>query len=265
MVDSAGVSFEISIKIRLIIVRYSNRFSLCCSVINRGKEPVLNPEKRITKAQMKQDKVVTFALKSGEYIQQHKNNFIYAAIGVVAIVAIIFLFSYMGNKKEAEAVQIFGKAQLAGAMNQGALAITDYLTILDNYGSTDIASRACFFIGETYARQNKFDSAAIYFQKFVSDFNDDVSLLPAAYAGGGNAYEQTRQFDKAGEFYFKAAEIANDDFRSPDYYMSAGRAYMQGSNSAKAKEAYQKVVDKFRRSQVYSEARKKIAEIDYKN
>jgi tetratricopeptide (TPR) repeat protein len=225
----------------------------------------LNPEKRISKAQMKQDKMVTFALKSGEYIQQHKNNFIYAAAGIVAIVVLIFFFSYLGNKKEAEATELFGKAQLAGAMNQGSLAITDYQSILENYGSTDIASRACYFIAEIYARQKNFDSSSIFYQKFVEDFSDDKALLAAAYLGGGNAFEQKRQFDKAGEFYMKAAEVANDDYRSPDYYMSAGRAYMEGSNNAKAKEAYQKVVDKFRRSQVYSEARKKIAEIDYKN
>jgi hypothetical protein len=47
--------------------------------------------------------------------------------------------------------------------------------------------------------------------------------------------------------------------------MAAGGAYIQAGNFAKAREAYQKVVDKYRRLQVYSEARKKIAEIDYKN
>lgn len=225
----------------------------------------MNPEKRIRKSQMKQDKMVTFALKAGEYIQQNKNYFIYAAAGLVAIVAIIFFFNYLGNKKEREATELFGKAQLAGAMNQGSLAITDYRTIIENYGSTKVASKACFFIADIYNRQKNYDSAAVFYQKFVDNFGDDKILLPAAYAGGGNAYEQKRQFEKAAEFYYKAAEIANDDYRSPDYYMAAGRAYVQASNLTKAKEAYQKVVDKYRRSQVYSEARKKIAEIDYKN
>ncbi|NLI15771.1 MAG: tetratricopeptide repeat protein [candidate division Zixibacteria bacterium] len=225
----------------------------------------MNPEKRISKSQIKQDKMVTFALKAGEYIQQNKNYFIYTVAGIVAIVAIIFFFNYLGNKKEAEATELFGKAQLAGAMNQGSLAITDYRTILDNYGSTEVASKACFFIADIYNRQRNYDSAAVFYQKFVDSYNDDKILLPAAYAGGGNAYEQIRQFEKAGEFYFKAAEIANDDYRSPDYYMAAGGAYIQAGNFAKAREAYQKVVDKYRRLQVYSEARKKIAEIDYKN
>jgi tetratricopeptide (TPR) repeat protein len=225
----------------------------------------LNPEKRISKSQMKQDKMVSFALKSGEYIREHKNHFIYAAAGIVAIVVIMFFFNYLSNQKEAEAVEIFGKAQLAGAMNQPSLAITDYRTLLDNYGGTDIAGRACYFIAETYTRQKSYDSAAVFYQRFVDDFGDDIFLLPAAYVGGGNAFEQMRQFEKAGEYYLKAAEIANDDYRSPDYYMSAGRAYAEANNVAKAKEAYQMVVDKFRRSQLYSEARKKIAEIEYKN
>lgn len=225
----------------------------------------MSPEKRISKSQIKHDKLVTFALKSGEYIQQNKNYFIYAAAGVVAIVAIIFLFNYLGNKKEAEANEVFGKAQLAGAMNQGSLAITDYQTILDNYSSTDVASRACFFIADIYTRQKNYDSAAVYYQKFVDNFSDDKIMLPAAYVGGGNAYEQKRVFDKAGEFYLKAAELANDDYRSPDYYMDAGRAFTEANNMDRAKEAYQQVVDKFRRSQLYSEARKKIAEIEYKN
>ena len=225
----------------------------------------MSPEKRITKAQMKQDKMVSFALKAGEYIQQRKNYFLYGAIGVAGIILIIFFIRYTINKKNQEAVDIFGRAQLASAMNQNALAITDYKNVLDEYGSAAVAGRACFFLAESYVRQRNYDSAAIFYQQFIDDYSKDKFLLPAAYAGGGDANEQQQQYGKAAELYLKAAEIANDDYRSPDYYLAAGRNFALAGHYDQAKQAYQRIIDKYRRSAAYSEARKKIAEIEYRN
>jgi tetratricopeptide (TPR) repeat protein len=137
----------------------------------------LNPEKRISKSQIKQDKRLRRSESRRIHPTELKTTLFIPSRVLLLIVAIIFFFNYLGNIKKSRGTELFGKAQLAGAMNQGSLAITDYRTILDNYGSTEVASKACFFIADIYNRQKNYDSAAVFYQKFVDNYNDDKILL----------------------------------------------------------------------------------------
>jgi tetratricopeptide (TPR) repeat protein len=223
----------------------------------------LSPEKRITKHQMKQDNFITYALKSSDFIQNNKNIFLIGAAVVVAIIAIIYFVSYSFSQRNVNAEQMFGKAQLATAMNQTDLAITDYRSILTEYGSAKIADKACFYLARLFYDLNNHDSALVYFEKYINSYGKNNMLLGSAYNGAAICFEDKEEYGKAGDYYFKAAELANDDTFSPDYYMNAGRAYHLAGQLDSAEKAYQLVVDNYRQSTGYNIARKKLAEIQY--
>ncbi len=227
------------------------------------QEEVLNPEKRITKAQIKQDKLVITAFKASEYVKNNKKYFLIGGGGILAVVVILLIVSYWSGKRAAEAVELFGKAQLSTAMGQTTLAIADYSTLANDYGSTEVAATACYLLADIYARQNNFDSAAIYYRKYCDDYGNNKMLLAASYAGLAVALENRGDFAGAGENFLKAAEAADDETISPEYLAGAGRAFTRASQYDKAIEAYQRIIDKYNRSQYYSVARRKIAELEY--
>jgi len=223
----------------------------------------LSPEKRIAKRQMKQDSFVTYTLKSSEYIQKYKNLFLIGAAVAVAIIAIIYFISYSYSRRNVNAEEMFGKAQMATAMNQTDLAIIDYRSVLEEYGSAKIADKACFYLARLFYDLNNHDSALVYFEKYINDYGKDNMLLGSAYNGAAICLEDKEDFGKAGDYYFKAAELVNDDIFAPDYYLNAGRAYHLAGQLDSAEKAYQLVIDNYRQSASYNTARKKLAEIQY--
>lgn len=223
----------------------------------------MNPEKRITKAQMKQDKLVIAALKASEYVQKNKKYFLMGGGGVLAIAVILLIISYWSGKRAADAVELFGKAQLSTAMGQTSLAIADYSTLVNEYGSTDVAATACYLLADIYARQNNFDSAAVYYQKYCDNFGNNKMLLAAAYAGLAVALENKGDFARSAENFMKAAKVADDETTSPEYLAGAGRTFTKASQYDKAVKAYQQIIDRYNRSQYYSIARRKLAELEY--
>jgi TolA-binding protein len=224
----------------------------------------LSPEKRITKAQMKQDRFMSVTLQSGEYIQKHKNQFIIGAAAVVALILIVIFINYNNKGKNADAVEMLGKAQLAAAMQQSALAVTDYRNIIEQYGSTKVADKACYYLAELYFQQKNYDTASIYFNMFIDKYGKDKMLLASAYGAAGACAEQKQDFTKAGEMFFKGGQTAESELQSPDMFMASGRNYAAAGKLDEAKNAYQQIIDKYKRSANFSNARKKLAEIEYK-
>ncbi len=223
----------------------------------------MNPEKRITKAQIKQDRLVIAALKASEYVQKNKRYFLIGGGAVLAIAVILLIISYWSGKRAAEAVELFGKAQLSTAMGQTSLAIADYSTLVSEYGSTDVAATACYLLADIYARQNNFDSAAVYYQKYCDDYGQNKMLLAAAHAGLAVVLENKGDFARSAENFMKAAKVAADETISPEYLAAAGRAFTKASQLDKAMDAYQQIIDHYNRSQYFSIARRKLAELEY--
>jgi len=224
----------------------------------------LSPEKRITKRQMKQDKLVSTAFRVSEFVQLQK-KFVVAGAGIVVVVALIIYFiNYAIARKSQESAELFGKAQLASAMGQSALAKSDYKSVLDQYGSTELAGRACFYYARTFYEENNCDSSLIYFEKYIEDFGKDNLLLRGAYLGAASCLEDRGDYARAGEYYFKAAVLADDEMFAPDYYMASGRAYVSAGAYSEAEKAYQIIVDKYNKSAAFAMARKKLAEVQYK-
>jgi len=224
----------------------------------------LSPEKRISKRQMKQDKLVGSAFQAAEYVQNNKKYFIIGLVSIVMIGLIIYFIDYSIAQKGYAAEELYGKAQIASAMQQPTLAISDYKTIIEQYGSTKTADRACYNLGKVYYDQDNCDSAMYYFNMYINNYGKVKLLLGGAYGGVANCLEKISDFAGAGEYYFNAAELINDDLQSPEFYMAAGRTFNKAGLYENAVMSYQLVIDKYPRTLYYSNAKKKLAEIKYK-
>ena len=68
--------------------------------------------KRITKKEIKEDKLVTTAFQFSEWIQMHLNHVLMVAGGVILLAVVVFFIFSSKAKREQKAAELFGKATL---------------------------------------------------------------------------------------------------------------------------------------------------------
>lgn len=223
----------------------------------------MSPAKKISKKTMKQDRFVSTALRTSEFVQLNKKYFFGGGIALVVAILSIYFISYTNTQKIANSENLFGNAQLSAAMGQPQAAVEQYKTVINEYGSTRIADRACYYLARTEFDLGEYDTALVYYELYINNYGDEPMLLAAAYAGAAICYENRDDYAKAADYYMKGAEKANSDIVSPEYLMDAGRTYKEAGMLAEARKAYQEVVDKYDRSSYFAMARKKLAEVQY--
>jgi len=223
----------------------------------------MSPKKvRITKHKMKEDKLVTTAFKFTEYIQKHTREFLIAGAGVVVVVLIV-LFVISSNKRRSQkAAEFLGKARVELEAGEFQTATIGLQSIVRSYGGTRAAQEALHLLGNAYYYSRDYDQALRHFQDFVTKYpKSDPLLLSGAYSGIGDCYMQKEEYTQAAEFYLKAADKNPEGFIVSSYLLSAAQAYSFANQLDKAKEIYERIIQKYPNSKAEFRARLELAGI----
>jgi TolA-binding protein len=215
--------------------------------------------KRITKKEMKEDKLVTTAFKLSEWIQKHLNQVLMGAGGAVLLALVIFFIFSSKAKREQKAAELFGKATMefqTGNVNQ---SITDLQAVMDRYGGTKNASQAAFYLAIVYFYTKDYAKSQAIFQRFLEKHKDPL-LLASAQAGIAECNMESGEFQAAGDNFVKAVSFKPDGLLAPQYLFSAGRAYLKANQKEKAKEIFQQLIDQYSDSKEAFKAREQLAE-----
>jgi len=201
--------------------------------------------------------------KNEAFILKYKNAIIGCAVAaVVIILGAIFWHSHAtsnqakANTMMSQAEDIFGQALQYGdslmfsrALNGDSTGVAGFLSVIDEYGSTDAGNVAKLYAGLCYAHMGQWQQAADYLNKF-SDTGDQM-IAPAAIGALGDAYAHLDQLDKAVDQYKKAASKASNATLSPMYLVKAGEILESQGKKAEALKLYQQVKDQYVQSAAY--------------
>lgn len=202
--------------------------------------------------------------KTEEFL--HKNKKLVFSIGGVIALAIVAIFGYryyvsnQNDKAQGEmfqAVYYFEQDSLNLALN-GNGNYYGFLDIMDKFGMSKAANLSHYYAGAIYMKQGKYDEAVEQLKDFSSD---DLLIQARAYALMGDAYMQLGNYADAGSMYEKAASYKPNQWFSPIYWNKAALAYEKNTNTEKAINCYQKIVDKFKDSRLYPDAQKQLARL----
>jgi TolA-binding protein len=206
---------------------------------------MLKPRKKLTKRQMKEDKLVTYYFKSIDYIQQNSKLLAGVLLGIAAVIAVTYLVVHSRHAAETNASVELSKA-LVELENGSQETAADVLqTMINNFSGTKNAGRGVFHLANVKYEAGKYDEALKLYKQYVDDYGDDEILASSAYSGIGACYEQLENFETAAKFYLKGAEKFSKSFAAPDQLMQAARCLQLVNKNAQAKEIYQKVIDKY--------------------
>jgi len=175
--------------------------------------------------------------KSEQFVEKNKNIIMYALIGIIAVVAVVWGWNkYSASNNEKAQEEIWTSQQLfeQGLYDQ---ALEGFIALIDEYGSTKAGNLAKAYAGLCNKELGNYSEAISYLKDFSG--NDNV-LAPAVLAAQGDCFVNMSDPDnaKAAELFEKAAKAADNAQFSPLYLKKAGLAYEAAGDKASALKAY---------------------------
>ena len=228
---------------------------------------VLAKKKKLSKKQIKEDKLVSLSNKALTFYENYQQKII-IAVGIIAIVIIAVLL-YMNNKQKnnEEATTYLARIMPSYDMGSYQKAIdgesgTNVLglkQIVEDYGSTQQGNYAKIYLANSYFFLGYFDEAL----KYYSDYSGSNPLFEAAaYAGIAGCYESKNNFESAAENFKKAAFISEANPSNPDYLLKAGIDFLKVRNYDEAKRLLDLILTDYANSNQKQDADRYIAAVE---
>jgi len=218
----------------------------------------MSPKGRITKKEMKEDKLVTFAFQVVELLQKYKNQALVGA-GVTVVLAVMIYFFLASRANEAsQAAALFSRVnfELKAVNNQQGIAELEM--IIRRFPGTESSGKALFLLADLYFQANDLQKAQDTFQKYLLEEKDPL-LRASAQAGIAQCYLQMGDFSLAGEGFMKAAGQA--EFLKKDYLFNAAWVLSKTEQKQKAKQIYKQVIEEFPGSSQAQKSKLALAEM----
>ncbi len=227
---------------------------------------MLRPRRKITKRELKQDKLVSTYFKAQNLLVDYKRH-----IGVVVLGAVVLLVAgviYYNNrlaneqKAAAELGKVFtyydgGSYKLAidGIPEKNVLGLK---SIADNYGSTPSGELATFYLGSAYYMMNDYENALKYYQEFDTS---DKLLKASGLSGIAACYELKGKYAEAAKYFERAARISAGGLLTSENLRNAARNYALAGEKERAVEIYEEIRRDFPGTPAAREAEQSLAEL----
>ncbi len=206
---------------------------------------MLTPRKRITKKQLKEDKLVTLYAKSRDWVEA---NFKLVS-GAAAVILLLIVGSFFISNAQQKA-EVTASTKLAKAIN--AFDSSDYTTainilsdIVENSQRTKSAALARLYLGQALYRTNEYSGAMEHFRVAARRLGRDVHLKTTALAGEAACMEQQGQFAQAAKKYETIVRKYPEAPQASYFLLRSARCYELAQDSEKATELYQKLAEDY--------------------
>jgi tetratricopeptide (TPR) repeat protein len=202
----------------------------------------MTTRKRLKKRQMKEDQLVTTALKVSNFVQERFSHVITGVVVLIVIVAIV-LFASQARKNSGRAAE----RDFAVAMNQyqtGQLeqAGTAFASLADQHSGRRSGKAAMYFLGETRMAQYRYQEALEAYDRYLDKAGDSGEFSHPAMIAKGLCYEGLGQFRMAAELMDSASKLLGpDDARYYDVLFNAGTFHWEAGNATAAAEFFRRV------------------------
>lgn len=201
-----------------------------------------------------------------DWFEENKQKVIVGG-GILAlvIVATVFIFAKWLPDRNLNAQRAMFKAEMAFARDSFDLALNGngldkgFLDIKKKYSFTKSANLANYYIGICYLNKKDYKNAVDY----LGSFSTSDPILGAAKLNLiGDAYADQNKADDAVSYYRKAADFSDNEQYTPFYLLKLGMYYENQKKYNDAKEAFNKLKDKYPNTQEGREADKYIARVN---
>jgi tetratricopeptide (TPR) repeat protein len=228
---------------------------------------MIGKKKKLTKKEFQEDKLVTTFYKSQETFASNKQN-LFIAGGIIAVIVLAIL--WYTNKKSSDNLlaatqlsqitQIYEQGQFQKAVDgEPGTQLVGLKNIVDNYGSTPEGEIAKIYLANSYYAQGEYDGALDTY----SDYSGDDKLhQSSAYGGMAACYEAKGEFEKAADYYKKAAKTYDLKNQTAEFLLNAGINYIKADQKDDAKEVLESLKKDYLTTTAAREVEKYLSQIN---
>jgi len=231
---------------------------------------MLRPKKKITRKQIKEDKLITTYFKIYDKIYDYRKHLIFGgiAIVVVALIGVLYFTNVQAENERAmtalgKVYPLYDEARFERAINGvPEQNIPGLLEITENYSGTEAGRIASFYLANAYYHLGDYDNAYRYFRDFSGA--DDL-LRASALAGRAAVYEVRGEYTQAAEYFEQAAVRYNRTAVAAENLKHAGRNYLEAGERENALRVFEKLKNDYPDSPFTQDVDRYIAQIRVKS
>jgi TolA-binding protein len=217
---------------------------------------MLKPRKRLTRKQLKEDKLLTTVIKVQTFLEKEWKRLTVVSGSILVVALFVFYMVQRNDSQEQEAVSNLYEVELQYIEKRdfNEQLVQALQNIMDHYENTASAEKATFHLANTYYQLGDYHNAEIYFQKYIDDYKSSDLLSSSSLAGIAACSEQTQDYSKASEYYLRAVNEYPDEFIIPDNMLGAARTLILAGKKNEAFIQCQNLIEKYPNSSAATDA-----------
>jgi len=194
--------------------------------------------KKLVKKNIKEDQLVTAAVRFSQWSQHHFNHML---IGLVVLVGLVVVLVFTANSRQSAALE--AERQLGAALAQYQqdnmdAARTGLQSIIQRYSGRN-AALARYYKAEVELKSSNYSQAIADFDAYLKDAGDFPLFLVASKYGRAVAQAGLEDYAGAAESFAELIkEIDESDPRYLDSVYQAGRFFLKAGNVDRAAEYF---------------------------
>jgi tetratricopeptide (TPR) repeat protein len=226
-------------------------------------------KKRAAKKKPKQEEEVkSVALQTIEKLKKRQKQVITVAGAVIALILLIIIVSAYSSsqKNKAYAIEMDAGRYYYGGTEESLSKEDRFNKAIELYQqSIDIKASptALYYLGNSYFNLGDYDKAVEQYNKFVSKFSSEDTILPLVYQKLASSYFKSGKNDKALEALGRLAKVENGIFKDTALILEA-QHYESAGDTAKGLQKYRELMLEFPSSPWTAAANAKVTAADNK-
>ena len=222
---------------------------------------MLAPRKRLTRKQIKEDKLVTMYGKATDYINENSKLLIGAAVLIILVFVGIWAIRSSRMAEEANASLELARGKTAYDEGDYIRAIDILRRAVEDYGGSKSGALAGLYLANSLYETEEFEEAERYYRIFSDKMSSNGLLASSGLAGIAACLEHSENYAEAAKYYLEAAEKYPKEIYADRYLLDAGRCFMAADQSAEALNTLESLVEKYPESANVRTAEQYIAEL----
>jgi TolA-binding protein len=214
---------------------------------------MLKAKKKISKRELKQDRLITTLVQAENFFVQYKQYVTYGVIGLIVLTVIAFIYTNNRKADQEKAAIELSKITQMYQMDQYETSIKGIpeknvmglQKIVDNYGSTESGEMAKVYLANCFFATGKIDEALKYYEDFGGSMTE---MKVAALAGAAACYESRKDYKRAAELFEKAGSKYSSVPSASENLVNAARNYGLIGEKERAKMLLKKVKTEYPQS-----------------
>jgi TolA-binding protein len=225
---------------------------------------VAKQQKRLTRKEIKEDKVAEFFVQAATYCREHSRRIWGVAIAVLVVAAISMLVVRQRQAAELDAQTLLANANLYLKQGDYSGALQNYATIRERFRGTWSYADATFLSAGANFAAGRYDSALVFFEGYLGQGKRREAFTASAKLGVAQCLEEMGRFGEAAENYLKIQREHMEDPLAPDALFGAARCYELAGDLRQAEAAYKDLMERYPKSRQANLAKMPLLEIQAK-